>query len=151
MVSTGHLGIEKGFPAIFHGLEEIREGGGPGINDIFPGNVNCRSDIVCQMRFFFQDFRAAEKFEIFHAIIQSFLIHPFQPFLFLRCPCGDQGAGFQERQVEALVYLQVFGMPLLNAFPFQGSGRCIKTGMEDCTVALAGAVKDIRRLFNKNR
>ena len=149
-LTPGHLGIKDSPAPVFDSLEKICQGGGPGIDDIFAWNVNRGPDRVVEIWFQFEDLLARQQAKIRDLVQQAFFQHSGKPLFFLPGPCNDHGAGFQQRQSQAFMNFQILPVPCLHAFPFKGTGRCIKTGVENGAVALACTIENVRRFFKEN-
>ena len=107
------------------------------------GDPHRTEHIAGQLRLQRQDLVATDLADVIDTVAVGLLDDGRQARQILVAPCRHQGAGFQQRQVEARMDVAVFAIALLHAGQFDAAGRRVETGMEDRAVALAGTGEDV--------
>lgn len=138
-----HFDVETGLGAMGQRLLQIGERRGPGVDQMLTGDPHRTEHIAGQLRLQRQDLVATDLADVIDTVAVGLLDDGRQARQILVAPCRHQGAGFQQRQVEARMDVAVFAIALLHAGQFDAAGRRVETGMEDRAVALAGTGEDV--------
>ncbi|MNV46728.1 hypothetical protein D3C71_1385710 [compost metagenome] len=112
-------------------LRRIGERRRPRVDQDFTRHQNGGPDMGGKRRFAFERFVAAQKPRIGDAVFVCLGEQLGKACLFHLVPCGDHGAGVENRQVEALADLHVLVITRLHALQFDTARRRIEAGMKD--------------------
>lgn len=145
-----HFDVETGLGAMGQRLLQIGERRGPRVDQMFPGDPHRAEHVAGQLRLQRQDLVATDLADVIDTVAVGLLDDSRQARQILVAPCRHQGAGFQQRQVEARMDVAVFAIALLHAGQFDAAGRRVETGMEDRAVALAGTGEDVGAFFQQD-